>query len=1026
MKRSKYVELVADQANVSYGDAKKRMDYAKEKYGITYKNFYTKKLYYKNEIRLEKMSGIKQQNAQAREEIFNKITEASSLTKEDVNAKCAYYKQATGYGLSAAQFYNFKIYEMNDEEAIELATNLRDRKILLTRIKPEARRIYAQGESFDGIESKLQQAKDLIGKTLSYVTKEQIIEKINDAKCDISNMSEEELNDLIIDIEFMKVVFDYTYIEYFMFGFKDKSLEQRVEFLTITEKRKYAERVCDPFISDTLDSKWLTYNELKDFFKREAILVEGKKDYRAFEKLCKEHGKCIAKPLTELKGEGIKIFDFTADKRISYKKAFKELIGEDEAYIVEELIKQDDDFGAFNPDSVNTVRIITFLDGDDNVHCKWTFIRVGRKGSHVDNAGAGGVFAAIDTQTGIICTNAFDENGLEYEEHPDTGIKFAGFQIPKWNELLEKCESLARGLEKVRYIGWDFTYTTDKEWVLVEANIQPGCRAIQSATGKGIRREFLNLFGGGEDVAPKKDIHVMSVSQKADISYEEALEMMDDVKEKHGIPYHYYDIKNLHLANDIRMIKYAESYQRIQDRTEEHYQNIFDNSGMTREQVDELIDRIRIVCNYRASAEIVDVFKLYELSEREAFEFANKLKRRNKLSRIIKSKIKKIDKNELTYADIEDNVEKLRAIIKQTIPESVIENIKEPVFEAMSDREFGDEELLDLIVDINLTKRILEFNTAEYLTYHFENKTIEERHKFIANPERLYWTKMVNDLKTSETLDDKYQSYLRFKDKYKRNVLLMETDDCFDEFAQFCKTTPVFVKKPLTESQGKGVGLVKTDESTDLKELFRELREDSDRMVLEAVIEQSEITGAFNKDSVNTVRIITFNCNGEVRLMWSFFRTGRKGSFVDNAGSGGVFAGVDVNTGILESDGGDELGRKFLCHPESGIKYKGFQLPDWDKAVALAKELAVSIPSMSYIGWDFAYDKNNEWVIVEYNSHPEFVQQGPTDHGCRQEFLDTIDIYNKSKKKKRNKKKNNKKKKSLFRRAIRKFKRLIK
>lgn len=990
MRTNKYVELVADFANVPYDVAKARMDYVKAKFGISYAAFYRRRLYFKNEIRLAKETTKKADMAKLRKENFKLVSELSSYTEKDIIERINLIWRETAYTVTSTQFLVYKFYELNEEESFALARAFRENDILLSQIKPAVKQIFLEGGDLNTLNNKFDKIKANIAVTMSQRTREAILERLNDVEYDVENANSEELEALIIDMEFMKQVFNYTYIEYFMFGFPERDLNQRAEYLTIFEKRFYAEKVCDPFDSDLLDSKWLTFNKLRDYYNRDAMLVDENTTFNEFKQFCDSKKKFIAKPLTELKGNGIELYDFTKDDAPSYKKAFKELKAKDDNYILEELIKQDAGFGAFNPDSVNTVRIISILH-DDNVDCKWTFIRVGRKGSFVDNAGSGGVFAAIDTKTGVVFTDASDENGKMYEAHPDTNVTFKGFQIPEWDKLIEKCKSIAKQLPKVAYIGWDFTYTEDKEWVLVEANIQPGCRAIQAVTKQGIRKEFLDMFSNMLGERENKNRFVLSVARKMDVSYEEALALMDEAKEAHGVSYQYFDSRDLHLANAIRLEKYGKSFREAQAESDEHYNEIFELTGMDREAVDDLIDRIRIVCNYKATIDIVYSYKLFNMSEDEVYKLIVALKRRNKLATTIRRKIKRIDNGLLKYKDIEQNVEELREILYNTLPEHLIEKCRGPILEAMPEREFTEEELYNLIVDVRLTFTILKFNVAEYLTYHFENKSFEERHKFIANPERLHWTKIVNDKETSETLDDKYLSYVRYKEHYDRKVILIDNDDNYDDFVAFCKEVPNFVKKPLTDSQGKGVELIKTNDETDFKSLFTALREEDDKMVLEELIYQSDITSVFNKDSVNTVRIITFNNGKEVKLMFGFFRTGRSGSFVDNAGSGGVFADVDMKTGKLSSDGGDELGRKFLAHPESGVKYMGFQLPEWDKAVALAKKLAMTIPEMRYVGWDFAYNTNGNWVVVEYNSHPEFVQQGPADHGCRKEFLDTIE-----------------------------------
>lgn len=101
-------------------------------------------------------------------------------------------------------------------------------------------------------------------------------------------------------------------------------------------------------------------------------------------------------------------------------------------------------------------------------------------------------------------------------------------------------------------------------------------------------------------------------------------------------------------------------------------------------------------------------------------------------------------------------------------------------------------------------------------------------------------------------------------------------------------------------------------------------------------------------------------------------RVGRAGSFVDNGAARGILVGVDNKTGCLTTDGSDELGRCYTAHPDSGVVFKGFQLPEWDQLRKLCVELAERMSDVQYIGWDLAYSEHG-WVLVEGNSRSEMM-----------------------------------------------------
>lgn len=160
-------------------------------------------------------------------------------------------------------------------------------------------------------------------------------------------------------------------------------------------------------------------------------------------------------------------------------------------WMVEEAIVQSDDTKVWNASSVNTVRIPTFLN-NNGFFVGVPFFRTGRAGACVDNAGGGGVFANVDSVTGVLYTDGIDEAGNFYKTHPDSGKVFKGYQIPRWNELLETVEKVHKEcMPHHLYIGWDFALTADG-WVLIEGNW--GQFVSQYADHIGFRERFVEYM----------------------------------------------------------------------------------------------------------------------------------------------------------------------------------------------------------------------------------------------------------------------------------------------------------------------------------------------------------------------------------------------------------------------------------------------------------------------------------------------------------------------------------------------------
>ena len=140
--------------------------------------------------------------------------------------------------------------------------------------------------------------------------------------------------------------------------------------------------------------------------------------------------------------------------------------------VVQEFIEQHPDIAEYSSSSVNTIRIVTLWTKNNDVVLVSGSIRFGQGDSFVDNWSSGGVSVGVDTDAGILKKYAYDKQGNRYVEHPVSGKKFEGFQIPEW----KKAVATARRIQEVspfyRLIGCDIA-VTESGPVLVEANANP-------------------------------------------------------------------------------------------------------------------------------------------------------------------------------------------------------------------------------------------------------------------------------------------------------------------------------------------------------------------------------------------------------------------------------------------------------------------------------------------------------------------------------------------------------------------------
>lgn len=143
------------------------------------------------------------------------------------------------------------------------------------------------------------------------------------------------------------------------------------------------------------------------------------------------------------------------------------------ALVFEQIIHQTAQLDWFNHSSVNTIRFMTCLypDGSSNVIA--AFIKIGRDGAFVDNAGSGGnVDAGVDVNTGkiygSIIFSGFRDT-ITIEKHPDSNSQLNDVIIDNWSSICEKVCSFQRSMPFLKAIGWDIAIT-DEGPMVIEMN----------------------------------------------------------------------------------------------------------------------------------------------------------------------------------------------------------------------------------------------------------------------------------------------------------------------------------------------------------------------------------------------------------------------------------------------------------------------------------------------------------------------------------------------------------------------------
>lgn len=277
--------------------------------------------------------------------------------------------------------------------------------------------------------------------------------------------------------------------------FEKQSDEFRQTFLGLNEQRYYLDYLNPIKYYSLARNKYLTHKILENTGVRKAKLYcyyqpEGKiiasdeiaNDINDVYRILKEKHvtQCVIKTTESSHGDNVYVVN-----RIEYgyddctltlfnNELFKlsDIIG-DTSLIFESVIKQSAQFSAFNPSSVNTIRFMTILYPDGKACMAGIWMKFGRAGRCVDNAGNGGnIDACVDMTDGEI-KYVTEFNGWRkvnaITHHPDTGTLLEGVKIEKWNDIVKQVLHFQECFPYCKAAGWDIAIT-DEGPVVVEVN----------------------------------------------------------------------------------------------------------------------------------------------------------------------------------------------------------------------------------------------------------------------------------------------------------------------------------------------------------------------------------------------------------------------------------------------------------------------------------------------------------------------------------------------------------------------------
>ena len=179
--------------------------------------------------------------------------------------------------------------------------------------------------------------------------------------------------------------YNLQYGEWCQYGFRTLTEIEKDEFISISDMQRIYRKYGDPDVREYFRNKCTFLMKYQNYVSRKWIYIENQTENEYIEPFFK--CDCIIKPLDGCCGRGIKkinkdtfsILDID-DFKLKYNGC-----------LVEEIVIGHKELEKFHPNSLNTIRVVTFSNGKD-VSIIGAFFRMGNKGvKWYTNFGHGGV-----------------------------------------------------------------------------------------------------------------------------------------------------------------------------------------------------------------------------------------------------------------------------------------------------------------------------------------------------------------------------------------------------------------------------------------------------------------------------------------------------------------------------------------------------------------------------------------------------------------------------------------------------------
>lgn len=299
---------------------------------------------------------------------------------------------------------------------------------------------------------------------------------------------------------------------------------------------------------------------------------------------------------------------------------------------------------------------------------------------------------------------------------------------------------------------------------------------------------------------------------------------------------------------------------------------------------------------------------------------------------------------------------KIKSFISQT--KEVSENIKEKKGKSK----------ISTFFDILHCSIKYKTSPHNYEVMGFADLNDKQRKTFFTYADSVKMMEKYNSKKHEAIFYNKFIFSKVFSDFYGRKCIMTKylTEE---DFEKFMDGETKIVYKPINGARAESIYIFDVNDFSSLSELYEKIKSLPDAILETWIVQHPELSRIYPK-SVNCIRIKTVLENDICNIIEAKISFGHS-SEIANDSINSLFSKIDLETGKIITDACNYPGEIFETHPETGVKFKGIQIPFWKETLEMIDKASKVIHQIKYVGWDIAITETGP-ILIEGNNDPGY------------------------------------------------------